>query len=173
MTTDTIVLPEIVSKPTDERGTPQFLFEALDLEFHFSWDLAALASNAKVPGGCYFGPDHEREEWRDALAVDWHKVLPAGSAGFWNPPFSGNQIRKFCEKAEREAEHGITSVGLIPGDVSTEYYHRFVMTGERRVLKMRLAFEGVALDAKGRKQPAKFGSVIRIWRPTHRYWSFA
>ncbi len=174
---------QITSKPTDERRTPRWLFDALDLEFRFAWDAAARAENCLcfreeyIDGVLhrerfYFGPDHPNPAFRDALAVEWHKVVPVGASVWLNGPYSRGAILKFCAKAQAESEHGLTIVSLIPGDVSTEYYHRYVLTGERRTVTTRLKFEGAPLDKNGQLPPAKFGSVLRIFRPTHRYWSF-
>lgn len=164
---------------SDQRVTPQWLVDELNREFAFEVDLAATSANCRVfiPHSpthplvpSYFGPDHELAILRDSLLVPWHRY---GKCGWLNGPYSRGQILKFCAKAEAEAEKGFTTVSLIPGDVSTEYYHRYVLTGERRTIKTRLKFEGAPLDKHGKLPPAKFGSVLRIWRPSHKYWSFA
>jgi len=177
-------MKQFAGKPSDERQTPEWLYAALDVEFNFSWDLAARAENCRafrlewIDGiehreRFYFGPDHERLYFRNGLTAPWHRILPAGSAGWLNPPYSGGQTLHWCAKAEAEALHGITTVMLIQADPSTEYWHRYMLTGERRTLKKRLSFEGAPLDKKGRLNSAKTGHVLRIFRPTHRYWSFA
>ncbi len=158
---------------TDQRVTPQWFVDVLNDEFSFDIDLAATSSNCRIVlfgNPVYLGPDHFDEFRRDALIAPWHRY---GKCGWLNGPYSRGQILKFCAKAEAEAAKGFTTVSLIPGDVSTEYYHRYVLTGEHRTVKTRLKFEGAPLDKHGKLPPAKFGSVLRIWRPTHKYWSFA
>lgn len=163
---------------SDERVTPDWLYDALDQEFHFEWDFAAIFDNAKVrrPDGVYyFGPDHPITGYRDALTVDWAVVLRERGCrmvGFCNPPYGRGQIMRWCAKAEHKAARGVTTVMLLPGDTSTEYFHRYVLTGERRWINQRLKFQGAPLDKHGRLPPAKFGSVLRIWRPTHKHWTF-
>lgn len=158
---------------SDQRVTPKWFVDALKEEFDFEIDLAATRANCRIirdTGPAYLGPDHVVPALRDSLLVPWHVW---GRCGWLNGPYSRGQIMKFCAKAEAEAEKGFTTVSLIPGDVSTEYYHRYVLPGEHRIVKTRLKFEGAPLDKHGKLPPAKFGSVLRIWRPTHKYWSFA
>lgn len=171
----------------DERVTPQWLFDALDAEFHFGLDGAATAMNAKTPRYCGLdrsGPvyDANGRLWRhnvgDGLQVSWATALafdrpPGASMAVWlNCPYSRGSIPRWCEKAEGEAQHGVTTVLLLPADTSTHYFHRYVLQHERRFLNRRLTFDGAPRDRHGRLGPAKFGSVLVIVRPTHRYWTW-
>lgn len=177
----------VVAPSGDERVTPQWLFDALDAEFDFGLDAAATAANTKTPRYCGLdrpGPvyDANGHLWRhnvgDGLQVSWANALridrpPGASMAVWlNCPYSRGSIPRWCEKAEGEAQHGVTTVLLLPADTSTHYFHRYVLRHERRFLNRRLTFDGAPRDRQGRLGPAKFGSVIVIVRPTHRYWTW-
>jgi len=78
----------------DMTQTPLYLFRALDLEFNFALDAAALPETALCEK--YLTPDI------DALSVDW--------GDFW------------VEKAIEQQGRGIGTVMLVPQDTSTEWY---------------------------------------------------
>ena len=56
--------PALFSSVTDQWATPQWLFDALNEQFHFSVDVCALPHNAKCPK--YYTPDDNglNQEWR-------------------------------------------------------------------------------------------------------------
>lgn len=89
------------SEATDEYSTPQWLFETLDREFHFTLDAAAVPENAKCER--YFTPD------QDGLSQSW-----AGERVWCNPPFSRHEIGKWVKKAFEESRKGATVVMLVP-----------------------------------------------------------
>lgn len=182
----TTTIDRLESKPSDERETPQSLYDALDRTFHFAWDVAARAENAKVPAfadvwstngkirvPCYLGPDHHFSDWRDALTIPWARTIgealdcdPWGLVVWCNPPYSRNQLVRWYEKAKAEAEHGLTTVLLIPGDTSTEAFHTHVRQGEWYCRTGRAGhFNGAPLTAEGKKAPPFFPSHLFVVRP--------
>lgn len=112
----------------------------------------------------YYGPGRA-EEFRDGLRTKWHERVRRGTVAWCNPPYSRGSIVQWCLKAEQEAMEGVTTVMLLPGDTSTEYFHQFVLKHEHYFIQRRLKFEGAPLDSKGRLAAAKFGSVLVVFRP--------
>lgn len=106
------------STPTDTRDmtkTPAFLFRALDLEFNFVLDAAALPETALCEK--YLTPGI------DALSVDWGDFINPFVRSPWawlNPPYS--DIGPWVEKAIEQQGRGIGTVMLVPQDTSTEWY---------------------------------------------------
>lgn len=182
---------------SDERVTPDWLYEALHAEFGFALDAAASAANHKCFHYCGLEPPTAELQETPALAgapgvnvpIDipnrfchgdgleqsWiHLCAKVGRrpAVWLNPPYSRGSLPTWLAKAESEARAGCTVVALIPGDTSTDYFHRFALRHERRYLNRRLSFAGAPNDKNGRLAPAKFGSVLVVFRPTHKYWTW-
>lgn len=128
---------------TVEWGTPQTLFDELNEEFQFQFDVAASAENAKVFP--YFDKNV------DGLKQDWdYKRI------WCNPPY-GRVIRDWVKKADEAA--GSTIVMLVPARTDTKWFHEYVYgKTEVRFIKGRLKFEGA-------KNSAPFPSMIIIWKP--------
>lgn len=104
--------PEVTRDMTQ---TPLYLFRALDLEFNFSLDAAALPETALCEK--YLTPDI------DALSVDWGDFIIPSVRSPWvwlNPPYS--DIGPWVEKAIEQQGRGIGTVMLVPQDTSTEWY---------------------------------------------------
>lgn len=121
---------------SDNWATPQKLYEMLNREFQFDDDPCPMI--------------HDNSElFLGGLAREW------GSATFINPPYSNPE--PFCEKAYRESLTGKVVVGLLRGDTSTRWFHRWVLNkaNEIRFIEGRLKFNG---------KPAPFPSIIVIWR---------
>lgn len=173
--------PTLPLPSTDERQTPRWLFEELDDEFRFTLDAAASARNTLCRDYCGLdtpGPQPGCDVicHGDGLAVDWHALaarLHLRPVAWLNPPYSRGSLPAWLRKAEAESRLGCTVVALIPGDTSTEYFHRFVLAGrhETRFLNRRLSFAGAPADKTGRLAPAKFGSVLVVFRPSDRLWT--
>ena len=122
--------------------TPQSLFDELNAEFGFEWDLAASAENAKCER--FYTIDD------DALSQPWKGVC------WLNPPF-GRGIELWLEKAVASAKEGATVVVLLPARTDTSWWHRFVMpNAEIRFLPGRLRF-------KGATSVAPFPSAILVF----------
>ena len=75
---------------------------------------------------------------------------------FMNPPYS--QCEDWMRKPYGSAQEGATVVCLVPARTDTEWWHRFAMKGEVRLLKGRLKF-GDATNS------APFPSVVIVFRP--------
>lgn len=130
-------------KSEQEVGTPRVFLDAVEERFGaLDWDLAANASN-RVNGADglgredYFGPDHPRPEYRDALAIEWDIA-----GNLWcNPPFSN--IAPWAAKcAAARLRLGWTFL-LVPASVGSNWYAELVH-GKAYVmfLLQRLTFVG-------------------------------
>lgn len=99
----------------DMTQTPLYLFRALDLEFNFALDAAALPETALCEK--YLTPDI------DALSVDWGDFISPSVRSPWawlNPPYS--DIGPWVEKAIEQQGHGIGTVMLVSWGTSIEWY---------------------------------------------------
>ena len=132
------------SSNTDNWGTPQWLFDELDKEWHFDVDVCASSENAKCPR--YFS----KEE--NGLAQDWSRFNNC----WMNPPY-GRQIGIWIEKAYNESQKGTNVVCLLPSRTDTKWFHEYCLKGEIKFLKGRLKFN----DGK---TPAPFPSMIVVFR---------
>lgn len=132
------------SSNTDNWGTPQWLFDELDKEWHFDVDVCASSENAKCPK--YFS----KEE--NGLAQDWSQFNNC----WMNPPY-GRQIGIWIEKAYNESQKGTNVVCLLPSRTDTRWFHEYCLKGEIKFLKGRLKFN----DGK---TPAPFPSMIVVFR---------
>lgn len=130
------------SSKTHEWETPQWFFDRLDDEFHFTLDAAASAENAKCKR-YYTIQDN-------ALWQPWDGVV------WCNPPY-GRIVGKFVRKGFTAAQGGAVVVMLIAARTDTKYWHNYVMRSrEIRFVKGRLYFGG-----KGR---APFPSAVIVFR---------
>lgn len=130
------------SSETDLWETPQATFDALDKEFHFTLDVCALPTNAKVNN--YFTPE------MDGLSQEWV------GACWMNPPY-GREIKAWLMKAYESSIRGATVVCLLPARTDTSWWHDYVIKGEVRFIRGRLKFGG-------HKNSAPFPSAIVIFR---------
>jgi site-specific DNA-methyltransferase (adenine-specific) len=120
----------------DEVATPDWLFEKLDEEFHFTWDVAASRDLHRCEG--YY------TEEDDALGRPWD-----GEVCWCNPPFS--EAAKWADKAVAEARAGATVVMVINtirvfGWSSATVLKRFDKA-ELRIIPGRARFRRVNGDA--------------------------
>lgn len=127
---------------TDEWGTPQTVFDALNKEFHFDLDAAAQADNAKC-----------EKFFSDALFEDWTQYKSV----FVNPPYSQN--KQFLKKAF-ESGKKTTVVVLCPCRTDTIWFHEYAMQAkEIRFVKGRLKYN----DGK---QTAPFPTCVIVFKPS-------
>lgn len=124
--------------------TPQDLFDRLNAEFHFEWDVCASKDNAKC--ACFW------TEKDNALGKSWKN-----KTCWMNPPY-GWEIGLFMAKAYLESCEGATVVCLVPSRTDTAWWHNYAMKGEIRFLKGRLKFVGAAFSAP-------FPSAVVVFRP--------
>jgi phage N-6-adenine-methyltransferase len=92
---------------TDEWGTPQDFYDALDREFHFTLDPCSTALNAKCKR------HFTRKE--DGLVQPWTGTV------FMNPPY-GRAVGQWIRKAWEESRLGATVVCLIAARPDTAYW---------------------------------------------------
>lgn len=134
----------LYSSRSEEWGTPQAFFDALNAEFGFTLDAAASKENAKCKR--YYTKED------NGLWLRWEPRT------WLNPPY-GKSIGEWMEKAAREGGFG-TIVCLVPARTDTEWFHRSVWgkAAELRFVRGRLRFEGG-------DNSATFPSVVIIYRP--------
>ena len=99
-------------KLSDSYRTPPWLFEWLDNEYDFDFDICASDENHLLSK--YY------TEENTSIGKNWSEL---GSVGFCNPPFSHGSKEKFLAEAYRNLiENQVSSVFLIPSDVSNEFW---------------------------------------------------
>lgn len=126
------------SSTTPEWSTPQYLFDELDKEFHFTLDPCATKENAKCK------KFYTRED--DGLSKSWK-----GETVFMNPPY-GREIGKWVAKISSEG-----GVALLPARTDTKWFHDYIYKkAEVRFIKGRLKFGGS-------KNSAPFPSMVVIF----------
>ena len=155
--------------PKDEWGTPQWLFELLDGEFHFDVDAAANEDNAKclfrfddaLDRPWYEGDDPELIEKLDEVGI------PIARTFFLNPPYSAGNIDRFMQKAYEESLKGALVVCLVPCATDTRWWNNYVMRAQEiRFIKGRVRFVGYDEDGKQVQNSPTFSSCVVIFDPT-------
>lgn len=143
--TDTRMTTGLFSSRTEEWETPQYVFDTLNNEFHFTLDVCATHENTKCKR--FF----TKEE--NGLAMSW-----SGSV-FMNPPY-GREIYKWMQKAYSQIQFANHIVCLVPARTDTRWWHDWAMKADEiRLIKGRLKFgDG--------KQSAPFPSCVVIFKPT-------
>ena len=132
------------SSETAEWATPQAFYDELNREFGFTLDPCATPQNAKC------AKFYTKEQ--DGLAQSWQ-----GERVFCNPPY-GRDLRKWVEKAHREAMGGALIVMLIPARTDTAYFHDYIYgKHEIRFIRGRLHFNES-------KAGAPFPTMVVIFR---------
>jgi site-specific DNA-methyltransferase (adenine-specific) len=125
------------SSEDDTWTTPGDFYRALDKEFNFGLDAAALASSALCP--LWYGPDHHDPSMRDAFMRSW-QFDAQGENIFLNPPY-GRQIKDWMRKADQEAQKGAGAiVCLVPARTDTNWWHDSCIHHEVRFIRGRLKF---------------------------------
>lgn len=139
--------------------TPEWLFNALDSEFHFDLDPAASDQNAKCD--VYYTVED------NGLTVDWYNPDDDIISVFVNPPY-GRGIINWVVKAYRESQRGATVVMLLPARTDVAWFHDYVLgKAEVRFLRGRIKFlvrepsNPFAISGA----PAPFPSMIIVFRP--------
>jgi phage N-6-adenine-methyltransferase len=131
---------------SDEWETPAELFAALDREFHFTTDVAALPDNAKCER--FFAPG------QNGLKQKWEGIC------WMNPPY-GFTLRHWVRKAHESAQGGATVVCLLPARTDTHWWHEYVLPyAEVRFIRGRLKFNGTGT--------APFPSAVAVFRSDSR-----
>jgi site-specific DNA-methyltransferase (adenine-specific) len=128
--------------------TPRPLFNRLNREYNFTIDLASQLGNALLPR--YWTRAH------NSLRRSW-----VGERGFWNPPFGA--IRVWLEYALEQADRGAYSVGIVPQNTETHWYHDLAILADKHTFLGRVAY--VPPPGVKASQPS-FASMLVICGPT-------
>lgn len=177
-----MVSKALFSHAKDNWRTPRQLFDLLDKEFGFTWDVAADENNHLCEN--WLGPG---SQWPDALRPSW-----TGMVAWCNPPYS--MVKQFVEKAAIERTKGAktikgkdgverttysfvgcTTVMLIPSRTDTRWFHDHIWDHEKnctrpgvelRFIKGRLKFINPDGDLRKGHTPnsAPFPSMVVIFR---------
>ena len=117
--------------------TPDWLFNTLNNEFNFQWDLACEKNNSKCKNML-------NTEKFDSLKEDWHKL---SDGWLWlNPPYS--PLKPWIVKAQQENKKGAKIVVLCPPFITTKYFSEW-LPSEIRFIIGRLPFikDGVEMKS--------------------------
>lgn len=140
----------LFSSRREDWCTPQWLFDQLDAEFHFTLDPCCTDKSAKCE-------QHYTLE-TDGLKQNW-----GGQSVFCNPPYGG-KIREWCRKSWDETRKpNTTVVMLIPCRTDTVHFHEYIIgkADEVRFFRGRLKYT----DEDGNeKDTSPFPSCIVVWR---------
>lgn len=103
---------------TDEYATPQWLFDQLDAEFHFTLDPCSTDENAKCK------KHYTREQ--DGLKQDW-----SGETVWCNPPY-GKEIGAWIKRCYEHNLHGgvLRLCSFRPGQIPP--FFTIISTAKRR-----------------------------------------
>lgn len=97
-------------------GSPLPIFRWAHRAVHFTIDAAAEADNALLPRFWSMADNGLVQPWR-------------GERPWWNPPFW--QLYDWNGKAVRECEeNGVTSMGLMPAAIETDWFWEFAKRGQ-------------------------------------------
>lgn len=134
----------LFSSKSDEWNTPDWLFEQLDSEFHFTLDPCSDIDNHKCSRFFTAEDDGLKQEW-------------GGERVFCNPPYS--RISDWVKKCYTESlKPNTVVVMLIPARTDTKYFHQYILhRAEIRFIAGRLKFSG-------HKYNAPFPSMLVIYR---------
>lgn len=114
----------------DHWGTPAYIYNKLNEEFHFDFDPCPM--------------QHDISQW-DGLKCDW------GKSNFVNPPYSFPNKDKFIRKGFDEWKKGKTVVFLIPACTDTHTFHKYLYhNAEIRFLEGRPSFLEYGNESKNK-----------------------
>jgi phage N-6-adenine-methyltransferase len=128
-----------------EWPTPQWFFDALNKEFGFTLDVASTHENAKCKR------HFTRED--NGLLKSW-----ANETVWMNPPYGEGLIDWMRKAHDAAVNDNATVVCLVPARTGTEWWHRYAMKHEVRLLRGRLNFGDATANAP-------FSSAIIVMRP--------
>ncbi len=143
------------SKSHDEWETPDSLFNKLNNEFEFNYDLACNSENCKCIDGSKIdigknGLDFNPDEYRQNKVNK--KIQSKDYLTIWcNPPYNRIDKPKFIKKCFDLSQHPRvdTVVMLIPSKTSTGDFHDIILpNAEIRWLRGRPKFKGINYRGK-------------------------
>lgn len=145
--------PEVLHSESDEFGTPGYIFDPLDDEFHFTIDVAASYKNTKISR--YITKED------DALAQDWLtfgcRNGETNTAAWCNPPYSRENVARFVAKAKEESDKGLIVAMLLPARTEQSWFHDIVLPhAEVRFIRKRVKH-------LGGESSARFPSLVAIF----------
>ena len=128
------------SSKKDDWETPQWLFDALNQQYDFTFDLCASEDNAKLPRFCQDVQSGMLTDlnWADTIPIDWAKEV-----FFCNPPY-GRQLPSVLSAIPNEAR----GVFLLPARTGSKWWHELVKKADWvYYIRGRLKFEGAEHSA--------------------------
>ena len=133
----------------DDWETPDYIFNMLDDEFHFTLDPCCTKENAKC--------QKHYTKMEDGLKQSWE-----GETVFVNPPYSrktkDNPGQEAWIKKCYEESKNATVVMLIPARTDTKAFHEYIYgKAEIRFLRGRIKF-------KGANNAAPFPSMVIVYK---------
>ena len=134
----------------DTWQTPEALFDALDQEFDFDFDVCASRANSLC-----------NEYFTEELSALDHEWDYSSYCFFMNPPYSQTEL--FLNRAADQAKaHNITVVALVNANTDTKWFSNAVKSSnEIRLISGRIGFIGQA----GKKVNGNTkGQCLIIWR---------
>lgn len=141
--------------PSDEYGTPVWLYNLLDKEFNFKLDVCASVANAK----CEAFYDKERNGLIQQWAMD---AVAAGGNIFCNPPYSN--ILPWAVTMRREVwDHGSDLQGamIVKFDPSTKHGALIMSDAD----EVRIPTHRIAFEMPGKKLlTANFPIAVPVFR---------
>lgn len=103
--------------------TPNWLFNSLNKEFDFQWDLACETDNAKCKNML-------NSENYDSLHEDWYTL---SNGWLWlNPPYS--PLKPWIIKSQEENKKGAKIVVLCPPIITTKYFSQWLPSEIRFII---------------------------------------
>jgi phage N-6-adenine-methyltransferase len=134
---------------SENRPTPQYLYDYLHAIHNFDWDCCASAKNTKVPGRFY-------SVLNDALKQEWRF-----RCGYCNPPYHMQAMRDFLAKAIVElcAGHCQKVVFLLPAWTdAAAWFHAHAAHGHIEFVRGRIPYMNG--DSGEMMDDAKFGVIV-------------
>jgi len=117
----------------DNWETPDELYQVLNKEFNFQFDLCASKDNTKCP------------EWSDDIESFAISEQVYDFSRYWmNPPYSRKNIDNAIESATIVKGRGSMVVCLVRFDPTADWFKRYVdgVASEVRMLDRRVKFKG-------------------------------
>lgn len=141
-------------KNKDEWETPNYIFDELNKEFNFNWDLACTSKNCKTELGCYYDLGFNGLEFESRGRIISNKKI------WCNPPYSQPLKDRFIDKCSKLIKEDSVDVVvmLIPATTDTKSFHKYIYNKpnvEIRFLKGRVKFKGT--NTKGEYVTNKCG----------------
>ena len=119
------------SSKTDNWSTPQWLFDQLDLQYHFDVDVCATVDGIDVETLAKCNEFFTIED--DGLSKDWTIY----NSIWCNPPY-GRSIYKWIAKGYFTSLNGSIVVMLLPARTDTKWFHDYCIYGDISFIKGRL-----------------------------------